>query len=85
MIRAEDLKNGNVKPAKPHTSVLPYLRAEQAKKDSQTEKEAKEEAVRSAVEDTTVTDREKMKTTLKYIHPSATEAELEEMVKDAIG
>lgn len=74
MIRAEDLKNGSVKLSKAHTSILPYLRAEQA---SKVDPKA-ETLIKGSVSKNTQ-DREEQKTALKYIHPSATEAELEAM------
>ncbi len=79
MISAEDL--GSVKPSKPYTSILPYLKAEQAKKDSQTEHKAEP----TTAEPEGKANTEDMKTSLKRIHPSATEAELDSMVKDAMG
>lgn len=75
MYTAEDCKAGE-KRKKPHTSVLPYLRAEQAEKASQTQRKVEP----TVKEPENKQDREARKTALKHIHPSATEAELEEMV-----
>lgn len=73
MYKAEDVKAGRgITRKKPHTSVLPYLRAEQAEKASQTQRKVEPTVNKQ--------DREARKTALKHIHPSATEAELEEMV-----
>lgn len=83
MIRAEDLKNGSVKPPKAHTSIIPFLRAEQAKNDTQTEHKAELTVKDAEPEDKQ--DLEVLKTSLKHIHSSATEAELEIMAKEVMG
>lgn len=80
MYKAEDCKAGE-KRKKPHTSVLPYLRAEQAEKASQTQH--KVEPTVTELKDKQ--DREAVKTSLKHIHPSATEAELEVMAGEVMG
>ena len=73
MYKAEDVKAGRgITRKKPYTSVLPYLRAQEAEKASQTQHKVEPTVNKQ--------DREARKTALKHIHPSATEAELEEMV-----
>lgn len=73
MYTAEDVKAGRgITRKKPYTSVLPYLRAQEAEKASQTQRKVEATVNKQ--------DREARKTALKHIHPSATEAELEEMV-----
>lgn len=81
MIRAEDLKNGHIKKPRARTSILPFLRFEQAEKDNQTADKAEPfvEATKSKQ------DIEAVKTSLKHIHPTATEAELELMAREVIG
>ena len=75
MYKAEDVQAGRgITRKKPHTRVLPYLRAEQAEKTGKAVPIVKDRVTKSTQ------DREAQKTVLKHIHPSATEAELEEMV-----
>lgn len=77
MIKGQDVVSGyGQKPPKAHTSVLPYLRAQQA------EKEKKADNVEVTHKQEADNSREALKTSLKSIHPYATEAELEDMVND---
>lgn len=80
MITGQDVVSGyGQKPPKAHTSVLPYLRAQQAEKEKKRIEAEEKVKVTHKQEDNS---REALKTSLKHIHPSATEAELEAMAND---
>ena len=81
MITGADIKSGyGQKKAKPYNSILPYLRAEAEKKVAKVDYDKEAKKAKKDPEDQK--DPEALKTMLKHIHPTATEDELESMVKN---
>ncbi|MFI3225779.1 MAG: hypothetical protein R3Y09_00100 [Clostridia bacterium] len=76
MISAKDVQSGIRNKPKATTSILPYLRAEQKRKSSTTNNPKSVNGMKQY--------KEKVKAELKSIHPSVSEAELENMTKDAL-
>lgn len=85
MVTGADIKSGyGQKKEKPYNSILPYLRSKADNKvvKAGSQKKSKPVQDKADKQDPENNDTEALKTMLKHIHPSATEDELESMIKN---